>query len=569
MIGLRNETSHGTHQSPSKISSINITSASQSNSPNNQNVSRASTRERTIHAVEYYNCNVLRARVGAGLTRNSVHERHNCQRPKGHLYLPSDHLYRSNSSLELIHDTNSRETSYPNGTLRREYGSHGSIDVISSNSNGKSTSDNFFAMLQDYTPAVLNLQKVPPSIEDHESPKLKTRFQKMWSNGKQPSQKTVEDVMNNSTFSTHTVVSSADIEERQRRRAFAHYDCQSLTANLGYAAKLRGLLLARRRNTQTGASAAAASLDEDVGDGIQNELVENCPFFRNEVGGEEEREVSLTRMQSQKMPGQQCRSIHRPSLAYGVALLECPVGEILWKQITCPFQRGPRPIEQIDHGARYYRNYFLGQEHQNWFGMDEQLGPIAISIKKEKVLGATEASEKQLFRLILRTSELLTLRGSIIEDSIPNPRGSGKAVSTKEVLEFVAPEVQISCLKLGINTPQCEQQLLKLDEQGLTNKYKVGILYCRANQSTEEEMYNNENAEPPFIEFLETIGKRVRLKGFDQYKAGLDNKTDSTGTHSVYSTYQDCEIMFHVSTMLPFTPNNRQQLLRKRHIGNY
>jgi hypothetical protein len=26
--------------------------------------------------------------------------------------------------------------------------------------------------------------------------------------------------------------------------------------------------------------------------------------------------------------------------------------------------------------------------------------------------------------------------------------------------------------------------------------------------------------------------------------------------------------MFHVSTMLPFTPNNRQQLSRKRHIGN-
>lgn len=81
-------------------------------------------------------------------------------------------------------------------------------------------------------------------------------------------------------------------------------------------------------------------------------------------------------------------------------------------------------------------------------------------------------------------------------------------------------------------------------------------------------MYNNEEAGPAFIEFLEAIGKRVRLKGFEHYKAGLDNKTDSTGTHSVYATYQDCEIMFHVSTMLPFTPNNRQQLLRKRHIGN-
>ncbi|NWT86442.1 SI1L3 protein, partial [Lanius ludovicianus] len=43
---------------------------------------------------------------------------------------------------------------------------------------------------------------------------------------------------------------------------------------------------------------------------------------------------------------------------------------------------------------------------------------------------------------------------------------------------------------------------------------------------------------------------------------------DSTGTHSLYTTYQDYEIMFHVSTMLPYTPNNRQQLLRKRHIGN-
>lgn len=43
---------------------------------------------------------------------------------------------------------------------------------------------------------------------------------------------------------------------------------------------------------------------------------------------------------------------------------------------------------------------------------------------------------------------------------------------------------------------------------------------------------------------------------------------DSTGLWSVYAQYQDREIMFHVSTMLPFTPNNKQQLLRKRHIGN-
>ena len=48
----------------------------------------------------------------------------------------------------------------------------------------------------------------------------------------------------------------------------------------------------------------------------------------------------------------------------------------------------------------------------------------------------------------------------------------------------------------------------------------------------------------------------------------VNSAADSTGTHSVYATYQSQEIMFHVSTMLPFTANNRQQLLRKRHIGN-
>lgn len=35
---------------------------------------------------------------------------------------------------------------------------------------------------------------------------------------------------------------------------------------------------------------------------------------------------------------------------------------------------------------------------------------------------------------------------------------------------------------------------------------------------------------------------------------------DSTGTHSLYTTYKDYEVMFHVSTMLPHMPNNRQQV---------
>ena len=58
--------------------------------------------------------------------------------------------------------------------------------------------------------------------------------------------------------------------------------------------------------------------------------------------------------------------------------------------------------------------------------------------------------------------------------------------------------------------------------------FQVGVMYCRAGQQTEEEMYNNEEGGPAFNEFLDVIGQRVRLKGFAKYKAGLCNKSKSS-----------------------------------------
>ena len=54
---------------------------------------------------------------------------------------------------------------------------------------------------------------------------------------------------------------------------------------------------------------------------------------------------------------------------------------------------------------------------------------------------------------------------------------------------------------------------------------QVGVMYCRAGQQTEEEMYNNEEGGPAFNEFLDMLGQRVRLRGFSKYKAGLCNKS--------------------------------------------
>ncbi|XP_073949241.1 signal-induced proliferation-associated 1-like protein 2 isoform X1 [Choristoneura fumiferana] len=481
-----------------------------------------------------------------------------------------DVMYRSNSSLDLIYGE------HPSGNgLRREYGSHGSIDVIGG------ASERIPAMVHNYNVTeksreALNADHADgPPPRAGSSPKPRLKLNKLWG-GAAPA------------LARPPADDTLSVSEGVKRQQFAHYDCQSLMANLSYAAEIRGALLSRRRNTTTGASAASLStrgppLGEDTvpdtGDGRSNELLECCPFFRNELGGEEERCVSLCwRTARGAIPGHH-GSWHRPRAAYGISVLEFPPGHTHWRH-GCPFAKtlNPLPVESQDQGALYYRNYFYTQPHQNWFGMDETLGPVAISIKKERVElrrggGDASAPASQLawqYRLIVRTSELLTLRGSLLEDALPiaKPSNNTATYNTKEVLEYVAPELQLNCLRLGTNSSGAEEQLLRLDEQCVTRHYKVGVMYCKSGQSTEEEMYNNQEAGPAFVEFLQMLGHTVRLKDFDKYKAGLDNRTDSTGLYSVYTTYQGCEIMFHVSTMLPYTPNNRQQLLRKRHIGN-
>ncbi|NXE71847.1 RPGP1 protein, partial [Calcarius ornatus] len=53
-----------------------------------------------------------------------------------------------------------------------------------------------------------------------------------------------------------------------------------------------------------------------------------------------------------------------------------------------------------------------------------------------------------------------------------------------------------------------------------------------------------------------------------RFRGGLDVTHGQTGSESVYCHFRDKEIMFHVSTKLPYTEGDAQQLQRKRHIGN-
>lgn len=45
-------------------------------------------------------------------------------------------------------------------------------------------------------------------------------------------------------------------------------------------------------------------------------------------------------------------------------------------------------------------------------------------------------------------------------------------------------------------------------------------------------MYNNESSGPAFEEFLDLLGERVRLKGWEKYRAQLDNKSELKKCHT-------------------------------------
>ena len=168
-------------------------------------------------------------------------------------------------------------------------------------------------------------------------------------------------------------------EERLRRKAFVHYDCQSIGVMLTDVSKKRNSSGARK-NTTTGASAASSArgtnptsdsvedtqADEtaDEGDGKSNDMVLSCSFFRNEVGGEEERTVSLTRHTAQKRMQQILGTKHmdvsamiRQPLCNGVSILDVSQSPLGHSDPAVVRFNG-HIIEHVDLGAFYYRNYF-------------------------------------------------------------------------------------------------------------------------------------------------------------------------------------------------------------------
>ena len=92
------------------------------------------------------------------------------------------------------------------------------------------------------------------------------------------------------------------------------------------------------------------------------------------------------------------------------------------------------------------------------------------------------------------------------------------------------------------------------------SEFKVGVLFIKDGQETEEEFFTNSDHSPEFERFLDFLGERIQLRGFTGFSGGLDTLYDLTGDKAVFTRWNNNQFMFHVSTLLPTDEHDDQKV---------
>ncbi|KAK9532370.1 hypothetical protein VZT92_009757 [Zoarces viviparus] len=212
-------------------------------------------------------------------------------------------------------------------------------------------------------------------------------------------------------------------------------------------------------------------------------------------------------------------------------------------------------LENPEYHTRWFFKYFLGKVHQNYVGTDAEKNPFYLSV----VLSDQNNQRVPQYRAVL-WRKTGTLKISL-------PYSPTKTLSVKSILSAMNMD-RFEKGPREILNPEIQKDLLVLEEQEGSVNFKFGVLFAKDGQLTDDEMFSNETGSESFDKFLNLMGESVPLQGWAGYRGGLDTKNDTTGMKSIYTVYQGHELMFHVSTMLPYSKENKQQVERKRHIGN-
>eukprot|EP00127_Corallochytrium_limacisporum_P005353 Clim_evm29s203 gene=Clim_evmTU29s203 len=275
------------------------------------------------------------------------------------------------------------------------------------------------------------------------------------------------------------------------------------------------------------------------------------------------------------------------------------------EQIIADDHHLPRAfVEQAEAQQQWFGRLFYGKEYEGWFGEGTTCGPFLMTVLRpnkdkhgeENDLHGRGTKSRRSFSMGTFRRRSHDADGAAVAMRATGDFKSGLKSLTDNVLVMLWKESGIETIALPATfrnysgtklvhkvDPAMElvsrlrpyslvshqEDLLNIENFLNNRTKKVGVLYARRGQKTENEFYANETGPDAFYAFCDRyLGERIKLKGFNGYKGGLDVVNDSTGVESYYSNEPRWEVMYHVSTLLPFRATGGTQIERKRHIGN-
>ncbi len=218
----------------------------------------------------------------------------------------------------------------------------------------------------------------------------------------------------------------------------------------------------------------------------------------------------------------------------------------------------------------FYADFMANIKHVNLVGLSG-IGafadiPMVISVEQVSISRSTKLRRKPLLCMIRAPSgtEQLCFCGY----DTPIAKLPYDATTFIGFLSQRFPGSNFSPVRAPEAAAQLQKSLLQFEAMNLVKTYKLGVLRWVNGQSENDAFQNGPS--PAFTSFLEWLGERVELKGWTKFRGGLNVRDlNVTGSHSYYTTLgDDAEIMFHVSTELPYSETDAQCLERKRHLGN-
>ncbi|GAB1222176.1 hypothetical protein ENUP19_0097G0015 [Entamoeba nuttalli] len=232
-----------------------------------------------------------------------------------------------------------------------------------------------------------------------------------------------------------------------------------------------------------------------------------------------------------------------------IDIANLPMGAKVENFFTCTTHKFDMLLKNNIHDPQacsyYYQKHFSEGDHSNYIiHTDTDLAIVSIS------------DDKNIKKVIMRTKRSDTRK--IYE---------GK--TDHQILKELFPDYKEKST-VAIRAKPMFNALCKFENFFTYKRYKFGVLYAAVGQTKEMEFFNNREGSSYFEHFLNLLGNKIELFGYQGFVGGLDTKNRLMGDYTIVNTFSqgNIDIAFHISTWLPFMETNDQQLDKKRHIGN-